>query len=348
MNYLVMETRPSYSIVLDESGRIIKAANTNHVVGQTVTSIMPFHTQKSTGNLRSTMRLAGGLVAAIALIITLYLYQNPPFSYYASVYMTINPEIRMDVDIDGMVGKLKALNEDGATLIQGYPHKNKTMYTVMNELTDAAMTLGMLSEGRTVTVEIDTDDEAWFVKTGTAASESLNRHLAKAMAVTIRVSPYASDTPRDFALPTPTATGTPAPSEEISSPSYDDDDDDDDNDADDDDDDDDIDDDDDDDTDVDDDDDDTDVDDDDDDDTDVDDDDDDDTDVDDDDDDTDIDDDDDDTAVDDDDDDDIDDEDTNVDDDDTDDDDDTNVDDDDTDEDDDTDVDDDDTDDDEA
>jgi hypothetical protein len=217
MKYLVMETRPSYSIVLDESGRVIKAANTNHEVGQTVARIVPLNPRKPSVNLRNVMSLAGALVAVLALAITLHLYQNPPFDRYASVYMTINPEIRMDVDVDGRVGDLDALNSDGNALIRGYAYKGKSMYTVVNELADAALKLGQLSEGRTVTLEIDTDDEAWFVKTGTAARESLISHLPETLAVTIEVTPYEVGTPRDFSLPTPAAAGTPAPPERTSS-----------------------------------------------------------------------------------------------------------------------------------
>ena len=40
MKYLVMETHPAYAVLLDQSGRFLKAANLNYHVGDTVMDII--------------------------------------------------------------------------------------------------------------------------------------------------------------------------------------------------------------------------------------------------------------------------------------------------------------------
>ena len=40
MKYLVMEIHPAYAVVLDESGRFLKAANFHYQVGETVEDVV--------------------------------------------------------------------------------------------------------------------------------------------------------------------------------------------------------------------------------------------------------------------------------------------------------------------
>ena len=62
--------------------------------------------------------------------------------------MTINPEVRIDVDRDEMVVGLDGVNDDGADLISGYVYDDKSLELVMDELVDRAIEMGYLSERR--------------------------------------------------------------------------------------------------------------------------------------------------------------------------------------------------------
>ena len=47
MKYLVMESRPSYAVVLDEEGRFLKVANLGYQVGQRVDTVIGFQEETS-------------------------------------------------------------------------------------------------------------------------------------------------------------------------------------------------------------------------------------------------------------------------------------------------------------
>ena len=52
MKYLVMETHPAYAVLLDQSGRFLKAANLNYHVGDTVMDIIELSPSPDSGQKR--------------------------------------------------------------------------------------------------------------------------------------------------------------------------------------------------------------------------------------------------------------------------------------------------------
>lgn len=172
MKYLVMECHPGYAVVLDEKGRFRKAANLGYQVGQSVEKVVLMREPGTTVPIR---RMAAGFVAAAACILVMFtaLFQNMS-APYASVYMQINPEVRMDVDKENRVLRVEGVNEDGLDLVEDYTgYKKKPLETVTDELVDRATEMGYLSPGGMVHIYLDSQDNAWAAET----SGRLNQHL---------------------------------------------------------------------------------------------------------------------------------------------------------------------------
>ena len=103
MSYLVMETKRSYAVLLDQEGRFLKAANLHYQVGQTVTDPVLLREKSEKGRLIpcSPGRAALAAVAAcLVFAVILPLYQQAT-SVYSSIYMTINPQVRMELNKAG-------------------------------------------------------------------------------------------------------------------------------------------------------------------------------------------------------------------------------------------------------
>ena len=60
MNYLVMETKRSYAVLLDQEGRFLKAANLHYQVGQTVTDPVLLREKSEKGRLIPPVRRGRG------------------------------------------------------------------------------------------------------------------------------------------------------------------------------------------------------------------------------------------------------------------------------------------------
>ena len=121
MKYLVMECHPGYAVLLDEEGRFLKAANLRYEIGQTVYDPVLMR-EKPYGRRRGRW-IASGIMAAAAACLLLFFgvtyYQNNILTY-SSIYLTINPEIQMDLNRKGIVVELTGTNEDGEELLEGY------------------------------------------------------------------------------------------------------------------------------------------------------------------------------------------------------------------------------------
>ncbi len=192
MTYLVMETNNGYCIVLDEAGRFIKAANFNYEVGQTLEHIHELTTSAPRSGIRKFSAALASIAAIIALFFGLRFYQGY-MTTFASVYLQINPEVRIDVNRNDQVVGIEAINEDGQTLIQGYEYNRKKLDSVTDDLIDLAIAKGYLSEGGTVTVRLDAPDEEWFLNKGIGLRQSLSTHLQEKMSVTIQILKFSSD-----------------------------------------------------------------------------------------------------------------------------------------------------------
>jgi len=189
MNYLVMECHPGYAVLLDEEGRFLKADNLRYEIGQTVYD--PVLMKETPERQRHTAWWISSGIAAIAACFLLFFgigyYQNY-IQPYSSIYLTINPEVQMDLNRQGTVVGLMGTNEDGETLLDGYDGKGKDKVTVADELIDRAIEMGFLSEGGRVSFSIDSPDEALFQEYGTELRTKVTEHLDGRITITIEIT----------------------------------------------------------------------------------------------------------------------------------------------------------------
>ena len=110
-NYLVLEVHNAYAVVLDNSGRFIKAANCGYEVGDTVDSIIPMiYPQDKKKRTNNIIRLAASLAACICLcVFGIYEYQFM-YTEYGSVHMQINPEVEITLSRSGRVLDIEGEN----------------------------------------------------------------------------------------------------------------------------------------------------------------------------------------------------------------------------------------------
>lgn len=188
MSYIVMECHSSYAILLDENGCFFKAANLHYEVGQKVYD--PVLVKEESPRKFRPARWIPGSAAAIAACFLLVFgagyYRNHMVSYSA-IYLTINPEIQMDLNRRGEVLDLEGINEDGKLLLEGYEGRGKDKTMVADELIDRAIDMGFLSEGGQISFSIDSPDEALFRQYGEELKEEVNRHLKDRFSITIEI-----------------------------------------------------------------------------------------------------------------------------------------------------------------
>lgn len=196
MKYMVMECHTGYAVLLDEEGRFWKAADLHYEVGQTVENPLLMKQPQPSGRRRIT-RLVSSTVAAVAACLFLFFgfgyYQNY-LRIYSSIYLSINPEVQMDLNRYGNVVRLTGTNEDGAKLLEGYSGRGKDKLTVADELIDRAIEMGFLSEGGQVSFFIDSPEDALFQEYGTELRAEINEHLDGRITITIEIVNY-QDTP---------------------------------------------------------------------------------------------------------------------------------------------------------
>lgn len=196
MSYLVMETKRSYAVLLDQEGRFLKAANLHYQVGQTVTDPVLLREKSEKGRLILLFAGGGAALAAVAaclvFAVILPLYQQAT-SVYSSIYMTINPQVRMELNKAGDVIGLAPTNGDGETLLQGYELSEDDPTDVADDLLDRAIALGFLEEGGTVNFSIDTPEEALFQEYGMELRQEVEDHLEGKLSVVVEVVPYVAE-----------------------------------------------------------------------------------------------------------------------------------------------------------
>lgn len=192
MKYMVMECHTGYAVLLDEEGRFWKAADLHYEVGQTVENPLLMKQPQPSGRRRIT-RLVSSTVAAVAACLFLFFgfgyYQNY-LRIYSSIYLSINPEVQMDLNRYGNVVRLTGTNEDGAKLLEGYSGRGKDKLTVADELIDRAIEMGFLSEGGQVSFFIDSPEDALFQEYGTELRAEINEHLDGRITITIEIVNY--------------------------------------------------------------------------------------------------------------------------------------------------------------
>lgn len=192
MKYMVMECHLSYAVVLDEDGRFLNVANRHYEVGQTVTDVVEMQDSQPVIETKPKTHYKWiGSIAAMAaclMLIVTAVFQFGMNTPYGSVYMTINPEVQIDVNKNDVVIDIEGLNEDGRTLIEDYSYKKKDLDLVMDELIDLAIEMGYLHEGGQITLTLDADSNEWVVKKIDSLESHLNEHLTNKLSVTIDIT----------------------------------------------------------------------------------------------------------------------------------------------------------------
>lgn len=185
MKYMVMECHPAFAVVLDEDGRFLKVANMHYEVGETVTEVIEMKAPPKKKKHRWVYSLTAA--AACLLLVVSFFFQTGQAAY-ASVYLTINPEIRIDVDKKDIVMGLEAINEDGTALLSGYDYQKKELNVVMDELVDRAIEMDYLRDGGTVSLKLDAKDQTWIASHKESMGADLERHLTQKLTVTVEIT----------------------------------------------------------------------------------------------------------------------------------------------------------------
>lgn len=181
MKYMVMECHPAFAVVMDEEGRFSKVANRGYQVGQTVTDVFPMQVPGKKKKPRALLHLLQGAaaVAACAMVVAAVMLYPAPVAY-ASVYLDMAPQIRIDTDKQAQVVALSADGPEGASLLEGYDYQNKELGQIVRELVERAVQMEYLPAGCNVILRVDAEDTAWAQQ----QSESLRDELARTAAET--------------------------------------------------------------------------------------------------------------------------------------------------------------------
>lgn len=184
MTYMVMECHPGYAVVMDEAGKFLKVANRRYEVGQMVTDVIPMQEPPKKQKAKwITTLVAAAACLALVLGLTLPGARQP----YASVYVKINPEVRIDVDRKDMVVGLSGVNQDGIRLIEGYVYQNKHLDLVTDELVDRAIEMEYLQPDGQITISLDSPDQTWVQHHSQSLSGQLQTHLQERITVSIEI-----------------------------------------------------------------------------------------------------------------------------------------------------------------
>ena len=191
MSYMVMECHPGYAILLDEEGRFLKAANLRYEVGQTVYDPI-FVKDNPSEKKHGKLLLKSGILAAAACFLLFFgiNYYHNYIEVYSSVYLAINPQVRMELNRQGEVVELVGTNQDGMTLLEGYDAERKDKAIVADELIDRAIDMGFLSEGGQISFSIDCPEDALFQQYGTELRQEVTEHLKGRITVEIEIIDY--------------------------------------------------------------------------------------------------------------------------------------------------------------
>ena len=193
MRYLVMECHPSYAILLDEDGRLVKAANLHYQVGQTVESPVIMREQETAQISRLPRKLGATVAAAACMMLLLLGYYQNYMAPYTAIALSINPSVLMELNKQGNVVDLEGLNEDGEDLLEGYKPESKDRLEVTDALIDRAIDMGNLSAGGRISFDIDTPDDAKFQQYGVELRSNVTEHLADRFTVTVEIKRHSTD-----------------------------------------------------------------------------------------------------------------------------------------------------------
>ena len=193
--YIVMECHLSYAVVLSRDGRFLKVANRHYEVGQAVTNVIEMQIPQSVPKEKTVVKererrrwvYAAVAVAAVFLLVFSFALQTG-LSTFASIYLSINPEVRIDVNRYDKVIALEGINTEGKKLVEEYHYNNKELNPVIDELVDRAIEMGYLHEGGRITLVLDSGSDEWIATRGVTLGSTLTEHVKEKLSVTIEIS----------------------------------------------------------------------------------------------------------------------------------------------------------------
>jgi hypothetical protein len=194
MKYLIVECYQAYAVALCEDGSFLKVANIHYEVGQSVTEVFPINIPESKPKVLQIKWIYPILTAAACLILllvpTLLQFAKPA----ASVYMAINPQVRIDVNKNDIVTTLSAENDDGATLLSNYNYRRKALNLVLDELVDRAIEMEYLRDGGKVTLTLDSKNADWITTRSESLNNNVKHHLKDKIDAKVEVTTKAEST----------------------------------------------------------------------------------------------------------------------------------------------------------
>ena len=192
MSYMVMECHPGYVILLEEAGCFFKAANLQYEVGQTVYDPILMKDKAKEQRHPAVKWICSGTaaIAACFLLFFGFSYYRDYIQPYSSIYLTINPEVQMNLNRQGTVVELVGTNDDGKRLLDGYDGKGKDKITVADELIDRAIEMGFLSEGGQISFSIDSPDDVLFQEYGVELRTKVAEYLDGRITITLEIFDY--------------------------------------------------------------------------------------------------------------------------------------------------------------
>lgn len=177
-----MECYLSHAVVLSEDGQVLKVANFNYSVGETVDNIFLMKEPEKPNYLKMKV-IAPILVlaASFLLMINFIPLFNPNF---ATIIIDINPKVALIVNKDNTVKNVVPKNDDAKDLLSGYKHNNNTVEQVTEELIELAITKGYLNKGGSIQLTFDSKNQKWVIDT----TESMKNSLAQPMSNKLEIS----------------------------------------------------------------------------------------------------------------------------------------------------------------
>ena len=194
MSYLVMECHASYAVLLDEEGRLVKAANLHYQKGQTVEAPVIMREPEAAKVSRLPRKLGATVAAAACMMLLLLGYYQNYMAPYTAIALSINPSVLMELNRQGDVVDLEGLNDDGEDLLEGYRPASKDRLEVTDALIDRAIAMGYLSAGGYISIDIDTPDDAKFQQYGVELRSNVTEHLAERFTVTVEIKRHKAPT----------------------------------------------------------------------------------------------------------------------------------------------------------
>lgn len=166
MTYLVMEVHRSYAVLLDEDGEFFYAANLDYKVGDRVQNpvLMREPEVESKAKVLPFAAKAAGVSALMIVLAALFFIfirggqvdESPPPTIASSIYMTINPEVRLDLDENGQVVEITGLNAEGRDLVETIDLDTNRL-EILDSLFTQSVNQDYLQDGGHVQVGLDTD-----------------------------------------------------------------------------------------------------------------------------------------------------------------------------------------------